>query len=203
MLFPTATFAIFFLIVMPLSWLTMHSPRRWRVVMITASYVFYSAWDWRFIFLLAGCTVWNQLFALRIWRTRDQGRRKALLIIALAGQPRRARLLQVLRLLRRLRPGPAHPARRRRDDRRPQRRPPRRDLVLHVHGDQLRRRRLSRRLRADVVHEVRDVPLLLPPPRRRPDRAPERARAPARRAARPAPRRHGSRLLRSSPRGSS
>ena len=85
MLFPTATFALFFLVVMPLSWLTMHSPARWRLFMIAASYVFYSAWDWRFVVLLAGCTVWNQLFAVRIWRTRDQRRRKALLVIALAG----------------------------------------------------------------------------------------------------------------------
>ncbi|MFN8223177.1 MAG: MBOAT family protein [Gaiellales bacterium] len=85
MLFPTATFALFFLVVMPLSWLTMHSPARWRALTIAASYVFYSAWDWRFVFLLAGCTVWNQLFAVRIWATRDAARRKVLLVAALAG----------------------------------------------------------------------------------------------------------------------
>src|SRR6476659_9201216 len=85
MLFPTATFALFFLVVLPLSWLTMHSPARWRLFIIAASYVFYSAWDWRFVFLLAGCTVWNQVLAVRIWRTRDRRRRKALLFLALAG----------------------------------------------------------------------------------------------------------------------
>ena len=71
MLFPTATFAIFFLVVLPLSWLAMPWPHRWRPFMIAASYVFYGAWDWRFVFLLAGSTLWNQVLAVRIWRARD------------------------------------------------------------------------------------------------------------------------------------
>ena len=112
MLFPTATFALFFLVVLPLSWLTMPTPARWRVFIIVASYVFYAAWDWRFIFLLAGCTLWNQVLAVRIWRTADPGRRKALLCVGARRGPRRARVLQVLRLLRRLDPG-ARDARRR------------------------------------------------------------------------------------------
>ena len=85
MLFPTATFAIFFLIVLPLSWLTMPWPHRWRPFIIAASYVFYSWWDWRFVFLLAGCTIWNQMLAVRIWRTTDRAARKSLLFLALAG----------------------------------------------------------------------------------------------------------------------
>ena len=40
--------------------------------MIVASYVFYAWWDWRFVFLLAGCTLWNQVLAVRIWRSRDR-----------------------------------------------------------------------------------------------------------------------------------
>jgi D-alanyl-lipoteichoic acid acyltransferase DltB (MBOAT superfamily) len=84
-LFPTATFAIFFLIVLPLSWLTMPYPHRWRPFIIAASYVFYSWWDWRFIFLLAASTLWNQFFAQAIYRTSVASRRKALLIVALVG----------------------------------------------------------------------------------------------------------------------
>ena len=57
----------------------------------------------------------------------------------------------------------------------------RRDLVLHVHGDQLRRRRVPPRLPADGIRNVRRVPLVLPAPRRRPDRAAGRAHAAARR----------------------
>ena len=85
MLFPTATFAIFFLLVLPLSWLTMPHPHRWRVFIIVASYVFYSWWDWRFVFLLAGSTLWNHALAQAIHRTGVASHRKALLILALAG----------------------------------------------------------------------------------------------------------------------
>ncbi len=85
MLFPTATFAIFFLIVLPLSWLAMPRVHRWRPLIVAASYVFYSWWDWRFIFLLAGCTVWNQVMAVRLHRSSVESQRKALLWLALAG----------------------------------------------------------------------------------------------------------------------
>ncbi len=85
MLFPTATFAIFFLIVMPLSWLLMPKVHRWRPFIIVASYVFYAWWDWRFVLLLAGCTVWNQVMAVRIHRSQVAAQRKALLWLALAG----------------------------------------------------------------------------------------------------------------------
>ena len=85
MLFPTATFAIFFLIVLPLSWLMMPKVHRWRPFIIVASYVFYSWWDWRFIFLLAGCTVWNQVLAVRIHRATARSQKKLLLWVALAG----------------------------------------------------------------------------------------------------------------------
>jgi alginate O-acetyltransferase complex protein AlgI len=85
MLFPTPTFALFFLAVLPLSWLLMPQVHRWRPFMIVASYVFYAGWDWRFLFLLAGATLWNQVLAVRIWHTESPGRRKALLVLALAG----------------------------------------------------------------------------------------------------------------------
>ena len=38
MLFPTATFAIFFMIVLPLSWALMRSPAIWRPFIIAADY---------------------------------------------------------------------------------------------------------------------------------------------------------------------
>ncbi len=85
MLFPTATFAIFFLIVLPLSWLLMPRGERWRPFIIAASFVFYSAWDWRFVFLLAVSILWNQLFALVIHQQRAAETRKALLVVAVAG----------------------------------------------------------------------------------------------------------------------
>jgi alginate O-acetyltransferase complex protein AlgI len=84
-LFPTATFAIFFIVVLPLSWLLMPRGERWRPFIIAASYVFYSAWDWRFVFLLAASTLWNQVFALAIHRRSDPRARKLLVAGAVAG----------------------------------------------------------------------------------------------------------------------
>jgi alginate O-acetyltransferase complex protein AlgI len=78
-LFPTATFAIFFLLVLPASWLLMRDQPRWRVFMLAASYLFYGWWDWRFCFLLAVSTVVNQVFAVAVHRTRAVGARKLLL----------------------------------------------------------------------------------------------------------------------------
>jgi len=84
-LFPTATFAIFFMVVLPLSWLLMPRGERWRPFIIASSYVFYSAWDWRFVFLLAFSTVWNQVFAVAIHKRTEPRARKALLAAAIAG----------------------------------------------------------------------------------------------------------------------
>jgi len=84
-LFPTATFAIFFMVVLPLSWLLMPRGERWRPFIIASSYVFYSAWDWRFVFLLAFSTVWNQAFAVAIHKRTEPRARKVLLTAAVGG----------------------------------------------------------------------------------------------------------------------
>jgi D-alanyl-lipoteichoic acid acyltransferase DltB (MBOAT superfamily) len=63
----------------------MPNVHRWRPFIVLASYVFYSWWDWRFIFLLAGCTLWNQLLAVRIHRASTHAQKKALLWLAIAG----------------------------------------------------------------------------------------------------------------------
>ncbi len=66
MLFPTVTFAVFFLVVYVANWLTMPRPRLWRWTILVASAVFYGWWDWRFVLLLAGTALANQFFAVRI-----------------------------------------------------------------------------------------------------------------------------------------
>jgi len=83
-LFPTVTFACFFLIVLPVSWALMPHQRAWRVWILLASYVFYGWWDWRFVFLLAASTVVNHLLALAIHRARLPLARKAFLGLAVA-----------------------------------------------------------------------------------------------------------------------
>lgn len=79
MLFPTIDFAIFFVVVFTVNWLTMPHPRVWRLFMLAASYVFYGWWNWAFVPLLIGSQVANQIFAVAISRAKDQRRRRWLL----------------------------------------------------------------------------------------------------------------------------
>jgi D-alanyl-lipoteichoic acid acyltransferase DltB (MBOAT superfamily) len=83
-LFPTTTFAVFFIVVLFLSWLLMPHPQRWRVFIVVASFVFYARWDWKFIFLLGFSVIWNWAAGLAIHRARTTGSRKALLAVAVA-----------------------------------------------------------------------------------------------------------------------
>jgi alginate O-acetyltransferase complex protein AlgI len=83
-LFPTVTFAVFFLIVLPVSWALMRSQPVWRVFILIASYVFYGWWDWHFVFLLAASTVVNHVLAVAIYRAQDLRARKSLLGLAVA-----------------------------------------------------------------------------------------------------------------------
>jgi D-alanyl-lipoteichoic acid acyltransferase DltB (MBOAT superfamily) len=78
-LFPTATFAVFFALVLPLSWLLMPHPRLWQPFVIVASFVFYAWWDWRFVFLLAASIIANHLAAVGIHRSSGARLRKGLL----------------------------------------------------------------------------------------------------------------------------
>jgi alginate O-acetyltransferase complex protein AlgI len=82
MLFPTITFALFFMIVLPVSWLLMPRRRRWKFFMIAASYYFYGYWNWRFCFLIAASTIANQFFAQRIFRTASERVKRLWLTLA-------------------------------------------------------------------------------------------------------------------------
>jgi alginate O-acetyltransferase complex protein AlgI len=83
-LFPTVTFAVFFLIVLPVSWALMPHQRAWRAWILLASYVFYAWWDWHFVFLLAVSTVVNHVLALAIHRSQTRPARKSFLALAVA-----------------------------------------------------------------------------------------------------------------------
>ena len=74
MLFPTVTFAAFFLVVFTLSWLLMPAFRLWKLFMIAASYVFYGVSSWTFSLLIVASTVVNQLCAVMIDRSRGRAR---------------------------------------------------------------------------------------------------------------------------------
>jgi D-alanyl-lipoteichoic acid acyltransferase DltB (MBOAT superfamily) len=85
MLFPTITFALFFMIVLPLSWLLMPRRRRWKIFMIAASYFFYGYWNPWFCLLIAASTIGNQLVAQRIHGSTDDTTKRRWLILGLVG----------------------------------------------------------------------------------------------------------------------
>ncbi len=84
MLFPTVTFAIFFAIVLPLSWWLMPRARLWHLFMLAASYFFYGWWDPRFVLLLAGSALVNQAIAVEIAARTDERVRRGLVTLAVA-----------------------------------------------------------------------------------------------------------------------
>jgi alginate O-acetyltransferase complex protein AlgI len=84
LLFPTVQFAIFFPLVLVLSWALMPRPRLWKPFMLAASYVFYAAAGWRFCLLLAGVTLANQTAAVLLHRTEDERRRQWIVAGAVA-----------------------------------------------------------------------------------------------------------------------
>ncbi|MPZ74599.1 MAG: MBOAT family protein [Nitriliruptorales bacterium] len=83
MLFPTIQFAVFFLLVLIASWLLMPTPLRWKPFMLAASYVFYAAWDWRFVGLLLAVTIATQTGAALIGRLPGDRQRRRVLTVTL------------------------------------------------------------------------------------------------------------------------
>ena len=79
MLFPTLTFGLFFLIVFPAVWAARSNEWR-KLLLLVASWVFYGAWDWRFVPLLIGSALINWGTAALIARGDDARTRKAVLI---------------------------------------------------------------------------------------------------------------------------
>jgi D-alanyl-lipoteichoic acid acyltransferase DltB (MBOAT superfamily) len=74
MLFPTLDFAIFFLPVLILVWTAGQASNEWRkIILLLASWVFYGAWDWRFVSLLIASAAINWSIASRIQARLAQG----------------------------------------------------------------------------------------------------------------------------------
>ncbi|WP_174275014.1 MBOAT family O-acyltransferase [Sphingomonas bacterium] len=85
MLFPTLTFGLFFLATFGLVWSVRDNEWR-KILLLLASWLFYGAWDWRFVALLIGSALLNWGCARLIAAAPDAaaGRRKALLIVGVA-----------------------------------------------------------------------------------------------------------------------
>ncbi|MFN7149187.1 MAG: MBOAT family O-acyltransferase [Microthrixaceae bacterium] len=80
-LFPTMTFALFFVVVLGVSWKLNDRPFEWKLFVLAASYVFYGWADWMFCLLLAGSTVGNWLVAHAVARAAEPGPRKAWMLV--------------------------------------------------------------------------------------------------------------------------
>ncbi|MGH9026478.1 MAG: MBOAT family O-acyltransferase [Acidimicrobiia bacterium] len=84
MLFPTITFAIFVMVVLPISWLLLPGSQRWKIFMLAASYYFYGYWNWRFVGLLVLSTLVNQGLTKWLHRTEQEAARKGIVMLAVA-----------------------------------------------------------------------------------------------------------------------
>jgi len=83
MLFPTTVFAVFFICVFTGSWLLAKWKTPWKLYLLACSYLFYGWWDWRFLSLIAACSVVNHVAALSLAAPRKPGVRRLILLSAM------------------------------------------------------------------------------------------------------------------------
>ncbi len=84
MLFPTFQFALFFLIVFPLSWSLRRWEWPWKLFLVGASYFFYGYWDARFVWLLLFVTLQNYILTALMHRAGDARRKRRWLALNIA-----------------------------------------------------------------------------------------------------------------------
>ena len=82
MLFNSWEFAVFGLIVFALYAVLAHQWQNW--MLLVASYVFYGAWDWRFLFLLTASALIDYVVGLAIYGTPDRRRQRLFLTISIS-----------------------------------------------------------------------------------------------------------------------
>jgi D-alanyl-lipoteichoic acid acyltransferase DltB (MBOAT superfamily) len=84
MVFPTVQFAVFFPIVLALSWALMRRQGVWKPFILAASFLFYAAASPSFCIVLAGMILGNQGAAQLIARSESPRRRKVIVTLAVA-----------------------------------------------------------------------------------------------------------------------
>src|SRR5215469_5890342 len=80
MLFPTVEYALFFLTVLAIAWGLYRLPRVHKAFLLLASYAFYGFWNWTYLPLLIGISVFAGIVAKLIQRSTSPGTRKAWLV---------------------------------------------------------------------------------------------------------------------------
>lgn len=82
MVFTEIKFLIFFLIVFCLHWITKSNFRR-KLILLFSSYIFYSAWDWRFLSLIILSSLVDFYVGRELHATARNSKRHILLIVSL------------------------------------------------------------------------------------------------------------------------
>jgi len=77
MLFPTVQFALFFMVVLLISWSLHRFNGPHKLFLLLASYVFYGFWNWSYVPLLFGISLLSGVIAQRIQASESQKLRKA------------------------------------------------------------------------------------------------------------------------------
>lgn len=81
MLFNSIDFAIFMPIVYILYWFVFNRNIKLRnAFLLSASYIFYGFWDWRFVFLLLFSSLTDFILGLQLFKAEDQPRKRKLLL---------------------------------------------------------------------------------------------------------------------------
>jgi len=81
MLFPTVEYALFFLAVLAIAWSLYRLPPVHKAFLLLASYAFYGFWNWAYLPLLIGISVFAWIVARLIQRNTSPGARKACLVV--------------------------------------------------------------------------------------------------------------------------
>ena len=76
MLFPTVEYALFFIAVLAVAWSLYRFPVAHKSLLLLASYIFYGFWNWTYIPLLFGISLFSGLIAQRIQRSRTATAKK-------------------------------------------------------------------------------------------------------------------------------
>lgn len=82
MLFTQPTFLFFFAVVFAFHWVIQRNRSR-KVILLVASYIFYAAWDWRFLSLIVASTLIDYCVGLVLKKPKPLGGRRIWLVASL------------------------------------------------------------------------------------------------------------------------
>ena len=83
MLFNSTSYLIFFILFFIFYWYVFREKKKKILLLLISSYLFYSFWDWRFLFLLLFSTLLDFYTGQKIYQTKSVGGKKKWLIMSL------------------------------------------------------------------------------------------------------------------------